>query len=215
MVIKSALATVLRETGLWYPIYHLRQARHVVSWVRSGCPSPPPHLVKLHIVRSYCRRFGTRTFIETGTHVGETTEWMARTGIDVVGIELSHVLYERARARLARYRNVKLVLGDSSQVLPDVLSGVTNPACFWLDAHFSGEGTARGAVDSPVMQELEAILGHQMRHHVILIDDARCFSGKDGWPLLEQILGRVRQTGSYLTEVSTDIIRITPKADSR
>jgi hypothetical protein len=49
---------------------------------------------------------------------------------------------------------------------------------------------------------------------VILVDDARCFRGKDGYPFLDELLAAVRQTGAYEAEVSTDIIRITPQGQS-
>lgn len=60
------------------------------------------------------------------------------------------------------------------------------------------------------MQELKAILAHSCRSHVILIDDARCFSGENGYPFLEEVLSLIRDSGFYKAEVSTDIIRITP-----
>ncbi len=95
-------------------------------------------------------------------------------------------LHQRARARLKRYSNVKLIQGDSAALLPDLLAGLSEPAGFWLDAHFSGGETARGDVDTPVVSELRAILGHPMRRHVILIDDARLFTGGDGYPCVDE-----------------------------
>jgi hypothetical protein len=101
--VKAQFKELLRAVGLWYPLLHVRQGRAVMWWITEGCPSPAPHVVKLYIVLSYCRRFALRRFIETGTYLGETTEWMARTGIEVVSIELADHLYERAQARLGRY----------------------------------------------------------------------------------------------------------------
>lgn len=198
--------------GLWYPLVHLRQFGAVSQWMLSGCPSPPPHLVKLRVVWHCCKQFGVRIFVETGTHVGETTEWMARKGIEVISIELSDRLYQVARTRLQRYRNVTLVHGDSARVLPDLLARLSEPACFWLDAHFSGGGTARDALDTPIVEELRAIPEHRIGGHVILVDDACCFTGRDGYPFLDELLSLVRQTGAYEAEVSTDIVRITPRA---
>lgn len=211
---RQVVKTLLRRIGLWYPLVHVRQFGAVWNWILSGCPSPPPHVVKLRVVWWYCKQLGLRKFVETGTHMGETAEWMARKGIDVVTVELSDRLYQLARARLQRYRNVTLIHGDTARLLPDLLGRLSEPACFWLDAHFSGEGTARGTADTPISGELEAILTHPVRGHVILIDDARCFRGKDGYPFLDELLAAVRQTGAYEAEVSTDIVRITPRGQS-
>jgi hypothetical protein len=49
---------------------------------------------------------------------------------------------------------------------------------------------------------------------VILVDDARYFRGKNGYPVLDELLAAVRQTVAYEAEVSTDIIRITPRGQS-
>lgn len=136
----------------------------------------PPHLIKLYVVRSYSKQFRLSEFIETGTHLGETTEWMAREGFDVITIELSGELYSLAKERLKRYANVQLILGDSAQLLPELLSRLNEPACFWLDAHYSGGETAKGKIDTPIMEELKAIINHPIRSHVILIDDVRCLS---------------------------------------
>jgi hypothetical protein len=76
------------------------------------------------------------------------------------------------------------------------LARLSEPACFWLDAHFSGEGTARGAADTAICGELEAILKHPVRGHVILVDDARYFRGKSGYPSLDELLAWVRQIGA-------------------
>lgn len=191
-------------------IEHIRRLRALSKWVLSGCPSPPPHIVKLYVIWAYLRELRLETLVETGTYLGETTEWLARTGINVISIELSSDLHRLATERLGRYRNIMLLQGDSGQLLPELIASFTEPVCFWLDAHFSGGETAKGVTDTPILQELEAILEHPIRGHVILVDDARCFTGEDGYPFLDEVLVLVRKSGFYRAEVSTDIIRITP-----
>jgi len=56
---------------------------------------------------------------------------------------------------------------------------------FWLDGHYSGEGTACGDQVSPILQELDLIKAHPRRDHCILIDDSRLFTGVDGYPTLK------------------------------
>lgn len=50
-----------------------------------------------------------------------------------------------------------------------------------------------------------------MRGHVILIDDVRCFDGSLDYPYLDDFLAVIRAEGRYHLEVSTDILRMTPK----
>jgi hypothetical protein len=171
----------------------------------------PPGLVKLYVCRAYARSFGLRLFVETGTYLGETAEWMARAGFRVWTIELDAALYYKAQSRLARYPGVTVIKGDSAEILPRLLDQLDEPALFWLDAHWSGEETARGAVDSPVMCEVDAIFRHKVTGHVILIDDARLFLGRNGYPYLDDLLRMVRSSRCYRAEVSTDIIRIVPR----
>jgi len=97
--------------------------------------------------------------------------------------------------------------------MPTVVNQLTTPALFWLDGHYSGGLTAQGDSDTPISAELTAILTSPCKTHVILIDDARCFDGNNGYPYLEDLLKTVREKSNYCIEVSTDIIRLTP--DSR
>ena len=70
---------------------------------------------------------------------------------------------------------LKLICGDSSEVLKDVLSELDEPACFWLDAHAGAPKYARGNSDVPVLKELEVISNHHIKNHIIAIDDAHMF----------------------------------------
>jgi hypothetical protein len=78
-----------------------------------------------------------------------------------------------------------------------------------LDGHYSAGNTARGALETPVSSEIDAILKHTVRHHVILIDDARNFDGTHDYPLLDQFRRSIlaaRPTAKFA--VADDIIRI-------
>jgi len=70
---------------------------------------------------------------------------------------------------------LKLICGDSSEVLRDVLSELDEPACFWLDAHAGASKYARGDKDVPLLKELEVISNHHVKNHIIAIDDAHMF----------------------------------------
>ena len=164
------------------------------------------------IISSYLKRFHLSHFIETGTHFGNTLADIAHDkSVTCTSIELSDEYFHKALQRFRSYPNVMLKHGDSAAVLPECIRNLQAPALFWLDGHYSGGNTARGGVDTPVSAELRAILDSPIKTHVILIDDARCFNGANTYPYLEALLQTIRQSGNYNIEVSTDIIRLTPK----
>ena len=81
------------------------------------------------------------------------------------------------------------------------------PAVFWLDGHFSAGPTARADLDTPIVEELEAVLTHDRDDHVVLIDDARLF-GTGDYPTIDQVRAQVaRHRPHWQVDVHTDIIR--------
>ena len=189
----------------------LTERRLALKWKRAGRPIPPPPIVKYGVIDEYRRRFGLRTLIETGTFAGGTIDALHRRFDRIVSIELSADWYARAVARFGARRHVTLVHGDSGTRLPEVLQTLREPALFWLDAHYSGPMTARGAIDSPIVRELEAIRAHPVKGHVILIDDMRDFQGRDGYPTVAELLDWIHQAdpGGHV-EVRDDILRWGP-----
>jgi hypothetical protein len=178
----------------------------VRRWEREGRPPPPPPEVKRKTLRSYARSYGLRTFVETGTFMGDTSEAMRPHVERVITIELSSELAQRARQRFAQHPAVRVLEGDSGRLLPELLADLEEPALFWLDGHYSEGVTARGDEDTPVRAELRAILAHAVAGHVILIDDARDFTG-GVYPTVDEIR---EQAAPYDFEVRDDIIRLTP-----
>jgi hypothetical protein len=129
----------------------------------------------------------------------------------VYTVELDSLLYRRAQRLFQHDDRVQVFFGDSAQILPCFLQSLDEPALFWLDAHYSGGFTARGATDTPVLTELEHILSHTVAGHVILIDDARCFTGYDHYPTLPNLCAFVKSfPRQYSIVITDDIIRIIP-----
>ena len=168
--------------------------------------------MKRMVLSGYLRRFGLRQFIETGTYLGDTLAYIAHDKtVTCTSIELADDYYRDAQRRFVSYPNVKLLHGDSGALLLEFVQVLRESALFWLDGHFSGGTTAKGDADTPISTELAAILASPIKKHVILIDDARCFTGANGYPCIDELLKTVREHGNYDTEVSADIIRLTPK----
>lgn len=211
---KKQINQILVKSGIWYPLNLLRKVPAILRWLGSGGGGVAPHPIKMMVVKSYLIKFSLGNFIETGTYLGETLGYVANLGVHCASIELSQGLYEAASRRFSRQTNVRLVQGDSGQKLPELLRETTTPVLFWLDGHYSSGVTASAGIHTPISTELQAILNHPIKQHVILIDDARLFDGTNAYPHLDQLLQVIRENGRYSVEVSTDIIRLTPLVPS-
>ncbi|MEJ0013494.1 MAG: hypothetical protein WDM94_12915 [Bauldia sp.] len=158
-------------------------------------------------------------FVETGTNLGGTVTWAGRNFQHAVSIEADRRLYERARGMLASSRNIELRFGQSQDELVPVVTTVRGPAVIWLDAHWSGEGTAGEAMECPLLQEIDAVDAGQFQH-AILIDDARLFLNPpppphkaDQWPTIGAVVDRLRaRFADAFVMVSDDVIVRVPAA---
>jgi hypothetical protein len=188
-----------------------RDRRKRRAWLAAGRPVPAPSVVKHAILREYADRARLDTLVETGTYLGGTIAALRHRFARIYSIELDDALYERARARFARAPNVTLLHGDSADVLPALLSRLRGPALFWLDGHYSGPGTAKGHRETPIVEEILAILAHPVPGHVILVDDARAFGAWPDYPALDDFRRLVTAERPTLTfAVADDIVRIHP-----
>lgn len=188
-----------------------RECTDVARWTLTGHPPPAPHPVKRAMVRRYARRHGCRVLVESGTFEGDMVEGVRRSFDRVISIELDEDLARRARARFAEHPSVAIVQGDSGQILRDVLAGIDRPCVLWLDGHYSAGVTARGSSDTPIALELAHVGAHPLRgRHVVLIDDARLFTGAGDYPTLEWVEAWARSAGYPGAEVVDDVIVIAP-----
>jgi len=174
------------------PFVHLVRAYQTLrSVMQKGTSSSPQE--KQGIIREFADRTGIRVFVETGTYLGDTL-WASK-GIfrELSSIELDRRLYEAACKRFAKYDRIHLFRGDSAEVLPQVLDSINEPCLFWLDAHDSGGMTAAYPEKTPIWKELSWILGHLVKGHVLLIDDAPSFMTDPSYPSLDKIKALCQQ----------------------
>lgn len=169
-----------------------------------------PHFGKQMVLAEYAERFSPAIFIETGTYRGDMVDAMLNQFKEIFSIELSHILFEKAKKKFSGYSHVHIMCGQSGELLPEILRNVMQPCIFWLDAHWSGGSTAKGELETPIIQELKCILNHRnAENHVLLIDDARCFTGENDYPTLHVLKNFIRKIyPDWIFEVKDDIIRI-------
>lgn len=181
------------------------------AWEKQGRPSPPPHIVKEELIKDYARTFNTHILIETGTYLGDMVHAMKKSFAKILSFELDQTLAAQARERFGGDANIEIVQGDSGKLLGEHLAHINEPVLFWLDGHYSGGITAKGSLETPIKNELNFIFSHPVAGHVILIDDARCFTGEHDYPSLLELQKLVaKHKPGWHFSVEYDVIRIHP-----
>jgi len=130
-------------------------------------------------------------FIETGTYMGSTSKWASTQFKKVHTIELSEFIYNQIKDDLLQMGNITPHFGDSRDVLPNILANIINEnIIFWLDGHYSAGITAGKDSPCPLLKELDIILSRS-NDDIIIIDDARCLMGGEGWPSIFELNKKV------------------------
>lgn len=211
---KEPLKYFLEQTapfGTLARLYRNRQLKKKYDkWKESGAVPPLPNLGKQRVVIEYLKRFSIDTFIETGTYKGKMVYAVIPHVKEIYSVELDNTHFQNARKRFRGYPNIHILHGQSGEILPKILGDIDRPCLFWLDAHWSGGSTAKGTVDTPIVQELKCVVNHvKADKHIILIDDARCFTGKNDYPTLEFLKKYISgMFPDWIFEINDDIIRI-------
>lgn len=201
----------IKGTPLYTPIYNFLELMEAYKWEKNGRVGVPPHLVKQKIVKEYARRFNVDTLIETGTYMGRMVSVTKNNFKEIFSIELDKELFEKAVKKFKNYPHIHILNGNSGKVLPQILASIKKTCLFWLDAHYSSGVTAKGDVETPIVEELKAVFNHSIRSHVILIDDARFFIGKNDYPTIEWLKGYIlKYRPDWNFEIESNIIRIHP-----
>ena len=210
----EALKKSLKDTFIWDWRDQVRNNREIAAWEGAGRPAPPPETIKRRVLAAYGEAFGARTFVETGTFMGQTPYILRNQFKTLYSIELSPELAARATERLRRFPQINILQGDSAEILPKLTYTISERCLFWLDGHYSGGVTAQGSLDTPILKEIDTIFSHPVSDHVILIDDARLFNGTHDYPTAEQLQEKFATIApSYQFSIVNDIIRAHPQTD--
>ena len=201
---------LLQKTGLYPGWKKLGHYPDFWYWKLRGQPTRSPHLLKQRTVKEYAARFEIKILVETGTYYGEMVDAIKRDFDRIYTVEMDPDLVAHARARFAAYPHIQVLQGKSEQVIPELLRSITAPSLFWLDAgYFGWAGHRMPDFENRLQSEVQAILDHPVTNHVILIDDARTFSGQDGVPSLEEFRKFVqRGRHGWAVTVQRDMVRI-------
>ena len=190
------------------PINFIRTGKEIRRWAKNGRSKSPPQPYKSKIIKMYAKKFSINIFIETGTYLGNTVNAVKKSFKKIYSIELNRTLYLKAKQKFIKYKHINVILGDSSEKLPEILSKIESPCLFWLDAHYSGGNTSKTNVETPITKELQCILNYPHKNHVILIDDALDFTGKNDYPTIPELKEMINQYEEKVIITKENIIRI-------
>lgn len=212
---------VLKRITPLYKLYlfFLKQKKIIRDWI-----TIPDYALKRKTIIELSKQYQCKeVFIETGTYMGDTVEYLKNDFNRLFSIELNEDLAAKAVKRFSNESKIKIVQGDSATQLEFILSEIKVPVVFWLDGHYSSEFqlgdeyivTGKGDKDTPVLEELIQISRHPVKNHVILIDDARLFNGDNDYPTKQQVIEFVKQQlPAHSFSIKNDIIRILPNKQS-
>lgn len=191
----------------------------ILDWMNKGKPLPPPDAYKLAVIKEYAQSFSMKNFIETGTYYGNMVSAVKDVFKRIISVELDNTLFINAKRKFAPYGHILILQGDSGKVMPNILSIINEPVLFWLDGHWVGPIgpnnqviKGKGVLETPILAELNHIFNHHIKNHVVLIDDARLFTGLGDYPSVHQLKKYVlARNPALIFENSDDIIRIYPR----
>lgn len=115
-----------------------------------------------------------KTFVETGTFLGETIMKMHPFFEKLHTIEIKQDFYLKAKTSY-KGNKISFHYGDSGTKLKKVCDLLKTPTLFFLDGHWSAGNTGRGEKDCPLYEELDNIIKFCKTKCIIIVDDARLF----------------------------------------
>jgi hypothetical protein len=181
------------------------KSKRIARWKKNGYNIPVPHDIKQLAILYYAMAYKLEILVETGTYLGDMI-WAQKDYFrKIYSIELSEQLFIKAKKRFKNKSQVKLIQGDSSEKINQILNEIQSPALLWLDGHYSGGITAKGNKACPIYAELNQIFNSPFSH-LVLIDDARLFTGENDYPKLEELKTFVYSNSDYNMKVENDII---------
>lgn len=188
--------------------------KELLVWGMSGRQIPSGNTYKRAVIAKFAQKFRITNFVETGTFLGGTVEAVLNLFQQIYSIEVEPKLFADAKEKFSSYKHVQIIQGDSSEQIKNILANLDRPALFWLDAHYSAGITGKAKEDSALRAEVVLISEHINKtklKHVMLLDDARDFTGNNGYPTVSEVIMHVKENlPGYTVELRDDIVRIYP-----
>jgi hypothetical protein len=114
--------------------------------------------------RKLVEKYGIQTIVETGTYLGQTTPFLSELVKKVLTIEVNSNYYNQCH-HLDSYKNIIRKLGNSPEVMKEMLPSLPKPILFFLDAHWG--------YDWPLLGELQTIANLKLNNSIIVVHDCK------------------------------------------
>lgn len=155
---------------------------------------------EIKTILNMCGYNDIKYFVETGTYKGDSTREAAQVFDTVHTIEINENLYNNTKnlCNELGITNIHFHLGDTVQLLSNIISSIPDK-CFWfIDAHQSGPDTSNNGTWVPLLEELDIVLSQaDEKSGVYVFDDERLFSKHWDWAEVssESILDKFKSHG--------------------
>ena len=182
--IKKLLKKILPDS-LFVSIKRQYQLKH---WRKRNYTENAPQFIKEKVLEKYS--IENANWVETGTHMGDTTYYLSKKYPHIYSIE-PNVEFYKAALNIFKGLNVTLFNDVSENVLPILLPTLKGNLNFWLDGHYSGGKSFKGNKECPIKDELNSIEVNfdNFEKISIFIDDVRLFlSSANNYPSIDYLV---------------------------
>jgi predicted O-methyltransferase YrrM len=170
--------------------YEISQEKMVTKYSTKSILTQPSVLSKAILAAFIGVENGCQQVVETGTFLGASSYLFSGIFDSVDTIEADPRLHESSKTWLeSKSNNVKCHLGDSGNILSQIITDRSKKQLIFLDAHYSTGITSKEYGICPLLRELD-ILTNSKIDSVIIVDDIRCMETL-GYPSLKEILDRI------------------------
>ena len=170
------------EIRNFYLINIIINIKSLFNWLSRDFQNFAPGFIKRKVIKTYAKK--KSILIETGTHRGDNIYNLKNHFFHIYSVEASNHYFEYSKKRLNKIKNISLIKGTSQTQLENIVKDCikkfkNKEIVFYLDAHYSGEGTFKGNITA-IKSELSVIKKYirNFSNVVIIIDDFRMFGLK-------------------------------------
>ena len=180
--------------------------------------------------------YDIKNFVETGTGIAEVVRSVhdVDSSLNIHTIEVVPEIYDQNKIKFSYLKSVNWHLGQSAEVLGEVVPTLEGNTLFWMDAHFPGADFGLSSYGDekdmdkrlPLKRELESIVqSRDVSNDVFVIDDLRIYEdgpfetgnwdertkyGGDGIGFIEEMFEKTHYIGrSYNAQGSVILFPVT------